>query len=233
MDSQLGSSLAYQQSGNESIETMLSANPMHVDDNEVDQRGHMESEDAPALELHDIEDDLHAAPNATTEHFFVNTIALELELSEDIVRLEPNCTKPQSITSFLSLPTITQRSNPRRRTFDPIVNFSKSVLLTSKDYMNSIKQMQEQNVERERQKETAHIERAKAKRRKVQEQEERRVRWEAHQREEAEERACKLQEQEEEARLKVFACTEAASLKAQHRALQAEAQRLRAVQRGP
>ena len=194
MGSQLGPSSTYQQSGNESLETMLSANPVHVDDNEVDERGHMDLEDAPALGLHDIEDDLDTTPDATTEHFFVHATASELKFSEDIGGLEPNCTNPQSITSFLSLPTITQRSNPRRCTSDPIVNFSKSILLTSEDYMNSVQQMQAQNVERERQKQTAHIERAEAKRRKVEEQEERRVRREAHQRQMAEERARKLQE---------------------------------------
>ena len=141
MDSQLGPSSTYQELENESIETMLSTNPVHVDNNEIDQRGHMESEDAPTLELHDIEDDLHATPNATTKHFFVHTTTLELDLSEDIGGLEPNCTNPQSITFFLNLPTITQRSNPRRRTSDSIVNFSKSILLTSEDYMNSVQQM--------------------------------------------------------------------------------------------
>ena len=103
MDSQLGPNSTYQQSGNESTETTQSTNPVHMDDHEVDQRGHMESAEAPTLELDDIESDLHATSNATTEHFFVNATTSELELSEDIGGLEPNCTNLQSIISFNSL----------------------------------------------------------------------------------------------------------------------------------
>jgi hypothetical protein len=41
----------------------------------------------------------------------------------------------ESIIQFLTLPTITARANPWRRVIDPMVDFTKSVMLTSNVYL--------------------------------------------------------------------------------------------------
>ena len=103
--------------------------------------------------------DLSRDPNAETEHFFVGVDPAEPTPPEEIGGLDPEVQAPDSITQFLQLPSFTPRANSRRR--DPIVDYTKSVILTSAEYEdatiavvnkreNAIKEKEQQKQERER-----------------------------------------------------------------------------------
>jgi hypothetical protein len=64
-------------------------------------------------------------------------------LTEEVASLDPTVSAPESITQFLILPTITARANPQRRLTDPVVDFTKSIMLTSDGYLNAVQQLQE------------------------------------------------------------------------------------------
>lgn len=83
-----------------------------------------ESKDVPALVVEEIIVDLSAPLFQSTEHFFVNADAEDLELVKEVGELDPHCNPPQCITSFLTLSTITKKPNCRRRNVDPVVDLS-------------------------------------------------------------------------------------------------------------
>ena len=125
------------------------------------------AENVPPLPNKDIDIDFQLAPSSSTAHYFVDTrlstidAELDVETStakegEEVTIINPD-TDLQSITRFLQLPTITERSNPRKRNVDPIVDFTKSIMLTSEVNMTAVQQIQEQNLQQERDKETARI----------------------------------------------------------------------------
>lgn len=76
-------------------------------------------------------------------HVFVHMDVLDLELVEEVGSLDPTCSNEESITHFLALPTIIDTSNPKKCNMDPIVDFSKSLMLTSKAYMSIVHQIQD------------------------------------------------------------------------------------------
>lgn len=80
----------------------------------------------------DIVADLSRDPEVDTEHFFVGVDPTEPTPPEEIGGLGPEVQIPDSITQFLQLPSFTPRTNTRRR--DPIVDYTKSVILTSAEY---------------------------------------------------------------------------------------------------
>ena len=65
------------------------------------------NEDVPAVMTEDIAMELDLAPHTNTQHYFVDAIAQDLEVPEELPEMEPDSNPPQSITSFLTLPTIT------------------------------------------------------------------------------------------------------------------------------
>jgi hypothetical protein len=79
-------------------------------------------------------------PTAATEHFFVDMESSDPILVDEISGLADDVKHAQSITRFLTLPIVTQRSNPRNR--DPVVDFTKSVILTSDQYLAATTQLQ-------------------------------------------------------------------------------------------
>ena len=119
----------------------------------------------------DIAAEVDEVPAPTVEHFFVNANTSNPANAEEVVGLDPTINNPESITRFLTLPTITPRA-PRRRLIDPIVDFSKSIMLTLDNYVSAVEQLQEKKEEAARAKERYRIEREETKRRKLLEHEE-------------------------------------------------------------
>jgi hypothetical protein len=80
----------------------------------------------------DIAANLSRDPDVDTEHFFVGVDPAEPTLPKEISGLELEVQVPDSITWFLQLPSFTPRANSRRG--DPIVDYTKFVILTSAEY---------------------------------------------------------------------------------------------------
>ena len=86
-----------------------------------------------------------------------------------MARLELDEGEPESITRFLTLPTITARANPRRR--DPILDFTQSKILTSDEYAAAVERQKEPKESVAQEKERLREEKEAAKRRKALEKE--------------------------------------------------------------
>ena len=95
-----------------------------------------EGSNSPGDEAAVIAGEFEGQPNASIEHFFVAPDSEDPAVAEDVVRLDAEVPRPESITHFLTLPSVTERPNPRRR-LDPIINFTKSVMLTSDQYVEA------------------------------------------------------------------------------------------------
>ena len=120
----------------------------------------------------DIATELDQVPDMSVSHFFVDADTCDPPIAREAVGLDPTVSTPESITRFLTFPTITARA-PRRRFIDPVVDFTKSVMLTSVIYVSAVKQLQEKE-EAARTKATNKNEREETKRRKLLEREEER-----------------------------------------------------------
>jgi transposase len=106
-------------------------------------------------------------------------------------------TNPESITQFLTLLTITTRTNPQRRTTNPLVDFTKSVMFTSDVYLDVVQQLHERRMQVAKDKERSKTKKAESKCKRLLEWEEERRRREAQALEVAGARAAKaLQRQE-------------------------------------
>jgi hypothetical protein len=79
-------------------------------------------------------------PTLGTHHFFVDRDSIDHALDDEIAGMDNDGDEPESITRFLTLPIVTQDCNPRMK--DPVVDFSKSVILTSDQYVAAATQMQ-------------------------------------------------------------------------------------------
>jgi hypothetical protein len=80
-----------------------------------------------------------------------------------------------SITKFLTLPTTSARVSNKKQ--DPIVEFTKSIMLTSDAYIQVAEELKTRSEEAAKEKEKRRIEREDTKRRKVEEKEERTLAW--------------------------------------------------------
>ena len=178
----------------------------------------------------DIAAEVDKVPAPTIEHFFVDADTSDPGNAEEVVGLHPTVSNPESITRFLTLPTSTARA-PRQRLIDPMVDFSKSVMLTSDIYVSVVEQLQEKKEEAAIAKERYRIEREEMKRRKLLERKEERRQREARAVEVAEARVSKAQEREEAARAKALQWEEVAWMKAEHAALLESKRTLKAVGR--
>jgi hypothetical protein len=56
-----------------------------------------------------------------------------LDVDDKAAGLDPEVSLPKSITRFLTLLTITAKTSPRKQ--DSFVNFAKSIILTSDQYI--------------------------------------------------------------------------------------------------
>jgi hypothetical protein len=101
----------------------------------------------------DLEVDLAEVPDSNAEHFFVDADPSNPTTADEVIGLEDNPDGVDSITRFLTLPTVAARVNARHR--DPIMDFSKSIMLTSEQYISAIAQVQEAKASATRQKEIA------------------------------------------------------------------------------
>ena len=171
----------------------------------------------------DIAADLSRDPNVETEHFFVGVDPAEPTSPDEIGGLDPEVQAPDSITQFLQLPSFTPRANSRRR--DPIVDYTKSVILTSAEYEdaaiavqnqreNAIKEKERQKQEREELKKRKAAEREVANAQKVAERQEILRRKEQRQQEKDAAQARKAAEREEAARTKAQRALELAQARA-------------------
>ena len=140
-------------------------------------------------------------------HFFVDTDSFNPMLTKEVAGLNPTISTPESITQFLTLPMIIAWANPWRRLIDPVVDFTKSVMLTSDGYLNAVEQLQEKRNQAVRIRERSRTDKAELKRRKLLEREEEKRQREAW--------AMKVLQRPEVTRAKALECTEAERKKAQ------------------
>ena len=102
------------------------------------------------LEPLEIAIEFDEASNLQAQHFFVDLETHDPSLSEEIVDFESKGEEQDSITRFLTLPTITERSKPRNR--DPILDYTTSKILTETQYEEAAQQLKDsrENVAREK-----------------------------------------------------------------------------------
>ena len=62
-------------------------------------------------------------------------IIMNMVFTKEIATRDPNVHNLESITRFLTLPTVVPRAKSTRR--DPIIDFTKPMMLTSKEYANA------------------------------------------------------------------------------------------------
>ena len=91
---------------------------------------------APPSSEEDIAADLSREPESGTEHFFVTADPSEEAAESDVAALDTEAPESESITQFLQLPRFTPSATSRRK--DPIVDFAKSVILTSSEYEEAL-----------------------------------------------------------------------------------------------
>jgi hypothetical protein len=103
---------------------------MHEDEvpNRPGNEGEGEDSGNQNLEPTHIATDLAQKPNSQVEHYFVDRDCADQGVAEDIAGLDPGIIEPESITRFLTLPTVTPRTKSKFR--DPILDFTKSHILT-------------------------------------------------------------------------------------------------------
>ena len=189
--------------------------------------------EAPASEW-DLAADFSREPEAATEHFFVGVDPSEEAVDSDVGTFDTEAPAAESITQFLQLPRFTPRATSRRR--DPVVDFAKSVILTSVEYEEAaagiIAAREDAAKEKERQKQ----QREETKKRKLEEKEEAMARRAAARQEaqrlrdlkaaeRAEAQARRAAEREEAARVKAARAYELAiarAEKAAHRSSRVE-----------
>jgi hypothetical protein len=95
--------------------------------------------------------------SSETEHYFMDVDPAD-PAAEDAGGLDQEQHEAQpSITQFLTLPTIVARATSKTR--DPIVDFSKLVILTADSYLTTVEHLQEQREGVARDKETKCIQR--------------------------------------------------------------------------
>ena len=74
-------------------------------------------------------------------HFYVDADPVDPNLAEDIGATEPEVQLLESITRFLTLPSIAPRVSQRHQ--DPIMDFTKSIILTSDEYMEAVAELRQ------------------------------------------------------------------------------------------
>lgn len=185
-----------------------------------------EEGDIPVRGAADLEADLAEVPDSNSEHFFVDADPSNPTTADEVIGLEANPNDVESITRFLTLPTVAARVNARHR--DPIMDFSKSIMLTSEQYISAAAQVQEAKAAATRQKEIARQEKEERKKRKEIQREEERKAKEARAAELAEARAQKQAEREEARAAREAKAAEAAHARAVKAAEREHAQRLKA-----
>jgi hypothetical protein len=91
-------------------------------------------------------------------------------MEDEAIALDPEVSEPHSMTTFLTLPTMTARANPAKK--DPIINFAKSIVLTSDQYVQAAMHLKNTRKKATREKEQKRGKRVELKRRKLVERDE-------------------------------------------------------------
>jgi hypothetical protein len=86
-------------------------------------------------------------------------------LAAEVAGLDPAVQEVESITRFLTLPTVTARSKPKFR--DPILDFTTSHILTSEEFTNAMERWRESRENAAKEKERKAVEREETKKRKA------------------------------------------------------------------
>ena len=182
-------------------------------------------DDVPSAGVAELEADLAKVPDSNAEHFFVDADPSNEATAAEVLGLEGDPDGVESITRFLTLPTVAQRVNARHR--DPIMDFSKSIMLTSEQYISAAAHVQEAKASAARQKEIARQEKEERRKRKEIQREEERKAKEARAAELAEARTQKQAERKEARAMREARTAEAAHARALKAAEREHAQRLK------
>ncbi len=107
------------------------------DDGERRSHNLLGMEDVPKLDDTDLEENFKLLANSSMSHYFVTIDALEVEVPKD-GGTDGRKDNPKSISCFLQLPTIVEQLKNKKRTINPMVDFSKSLLLISNAYIKIV-----------------------------------------------------------------------------------------------
>ena len=131
-------------------------------------------DDVPSAGATDLEADIAKVPDSNVEHFFVDADPSNEATAVEVLGFEGDPDGVESITRFLTVPIVAQRVNARHR--DPIMDFNKSIMLTSEQYISAAAHVQEAKATAARQKEIAQQEKEERRKRKeIQREEERKA----------------------------------------------------------
>ena len=114
--------------------------------------------------------DLVQEPNPTSIHFFVDIEPCDRESYREAIDVDHPNRDLDSITTFLTLPTNTARIESKKKY--PVINFSKSLILTSEQYITVVQEMKNSKEEAAKQRQNQRTEREECRKCKAVEKEE-------------------------------------------------------------
>ena len=147
------------------------------------------------FESQEIAIDLASEQATEAMHFFVHADPTDPDVPDDIGIVDPDVECLNSITRFLTLSTMTPRVSYKHR--DPIIDFTKSIMLTSDEYMQAATELCQSKIDAAKEKERLQIEKEERQKQKAVEREEEKLERQARAAELAEVREAKKCEQEE------------------------------------
>lgn len=141
----------------------------------LDMDGAREGEDheegnVPVVQNVDMEAEFAEVPNSSAVHFFVDADPVDPSAADEVVGVEEAADTVGSITQFLTLPTVSARVSTRSR--DPIMNFSKFIMLMSEQYIEAAAKLKDAKAKAARQKEQTRVEKEERRKREEIEREE-------------------------------------------------------------
>ena len=134
-------------------------------------------------------------PTSHTKHFFIAADPTDEIAVQEIAAVDTDIENPELITTFLTLPAVAPHASSRRH--DPIMDFTKSVMLMSDEYVTAALEVHRTRLALVVEKEQDRQNREEAKKRKLEEREEANRIREIRAQEVAKAKARKLAEREE------------------------------------
>ena len=134
-------------------------------------------------------------PSSGMEHYFIAADPTDEIAVNEITAVDTDIENLKSITTFLTLPTAAPRATSRR--CDPIMDFTKSVMLTSDEYATAVLEVRRTRLALVAEKEQNRQNRKEARKRKLEKREEANQLRGIQAQEVAEANAKKLAEQKE------------------------------------
>ena len=125
-------------------------------------------------------------------HFYVDADPADPNFVEDLSAAELEVQSLESITRFLTLPSTAPRMSQRHK--DPIMDFIKSIILTSDEYTEAEAELRQAKEDAAKEKQRQREEKEEQRKRKVAKREEERIQREARAAEIAEARAVKARQ---------------------------------------